>query len=65
MSAVLCQVEVSATGSSLIQWSPTECRVSECDREASTMSSPWPTMAVETEKKKVFVYVSDTALSTD
>jgi hypothetical protein len=34
MSVVCCQVEVFATGWSLIQ-SPTECRVSECDREAS------------------------------
>jgi hypothetical protein len=30
-----CQVEVSATGWSLVQRSPTECGVSECDREAS------------------------------
>ena len=26
------QVQVSATGRSLIQWSPTECGVSECDQ---------------------------------
>jgi hypothetical protein len=32
---VCCQVEVSATGWSLVQSSPTECGVSECDREAS------------------------------
>jgi len=32
---VLCQVEVSALGRSLVQRSPTECGVSiECDREA-------------------------------
>ena len=32
---VLCvvQVEVSASGRSLVQRSPTECGVSECDRE--------------------------------
>jgi len=31
---VLCQVEVSASGGSLVQRSPTECGVSiECDRE--------------------------------
>jgi hypothetical protein len=33
---VLCQVEVSATGWSLVQTSLTECGVSKkCDREAS------------------------------
>jgi hypothetical protein len=32
---VCCQVQVSATGWSLVQSSPTECGVSECDREAS------------------------------
>ena len=41
VSVVCCQVEVSATGRSLVQRSPTEC-VSECDSEASTMRRPWP-----------------------
>ena len=27
----------------LVQRSPTECGVSECDRESSTMRRPWPT----------------------
>jgi hypothetical protein len=27
-----CQVEVSATGRSLVQMSPTDCDVSECDQ---------------------------------
>jgi hypothetical protein len=36
VSAVCCQVEVSATGWSLVQRSPTECGVSiNCDSEAS------------------------------
>jgi hypothetical protein len=36
VSVVCCQVEVSASGWSLIQRSPTECVVSKkCDREAS------------------------------
>ena len=30
---VCCQVEVSAMGRSLIQRSPTECNLSECDLE--------------------------------
>jgi hypothetical protein len=38
-----CQIEVSASGCSLAQRSPTECGVSECDREASITSRPWPT----------------------
>jgi hypothetical protein len=37
MSVVFSQVEVFATGKSLVLRSPTECAVSECDREASTM----------------------------
>jgi hypothetical protein len=32
-----CQVEVSATVLSIVRMSSTECGVSECDREASTM----------------------------
>jgi hypothetical protein len=46
VSVVCCQVEVSATGWSLVQRSPTECGVSECDREASTRR-PRPTRVVE------------------
>jgi len=34
MGVVCCQVEVFASGWSLVQRSPTECDVSECDREA-------------------------------
>ena len=36
------QEEVSAAGLPLVQRSSTECGVSECDREASTLSRPWP-----------------------
>jgi len=43
LSVMCCQVVVSASGSSLVQRSPTECGVSECDRESSTMTRPWPT----------------------
>ena len=39
IGAVCCQVAVSASGWSLVQRSPTECSVSECDREASIMRS--------------------------
>jgi hypothetical protein len=43
VSIVCCQVEVSATGWSLVQRSPAECGVSERDYEASVMWRPWPT----------------------
>jgi len=37
---VFCQAEVSATGRSFVQKSPTECGVSECDPESSKMRLP-------------------------
>ena len=42
VSVVCCQVEMSATGWSFIQGSPTECSLSECDFEASIKRRPWP-----------------------
>jgi len=40
---VLCyQLQVSASSWPLIQRSPTECGVSECDREASKVRKSWP-----------------------
>jgi hypothetical protein len=44
---VFCQVEVSATGHSLVQWSPVECVLSECDLKTSTMRRPSPTRPLE------------------
>ena len=44
MSVVCCQAEVSASGWSLVQRSPTKRGVSECDREATIMTWLWPTM---------------------
>jgi hypothetical protein len=43
VQCLVCQVEVSATGRSRVQRSPTECGVSECDREPSIMRRPWHT----------------------
>jgi hypothetical protein len=44
MSVVCCQVHVFSSGGSLVQKSsPTECGVSECDREASILRKPWST----------------------
>jgi len=42
-----CRVKDSAMGRSLFQRSPSECAVSECDFEISTMSRPRPARAVE------------------
>jgi hypothetical protein len=42
VSVMRCQVQVSASGRSLAQRSPTESDVSECDREASIRRRPWP-----------------------
>jgi hypothetical protein len=42
LECVVCHEEVSASGWSPVQRRPTECGVSECDREASIMR-PWPT----------------------
>ena len=42
VSVVCCYVEVSATGRLLVQSSPTEPGVSECDLETSIMRRPRP-----------------------
>jgi hypothetical protein len=48
LSVVCSLVEVSASGWSLVQRSPTECGVSECDREALIMRKPWPNRGCRT-----------------
>jgi len=45
------QVEVSASGRSLVQRSPTECGVSEYDSVASIMRRPWPIRSFGAIKK--------------
>ena len=52
VSVVCCQVEVSASSSSLVQRSPTKCGLSECDRESSTKTRPWPTRDCRAMVKK-------------
>jgi hypothetical protein len=44
-NVVCCQVEVSVTGRSAVQRSPTDCGVSECDSEARIMRRLCPTVA--------------------
>ena len=51
VSVLCCQVEVSMSGWSLIQRDPTECRVSEYDREASIMRWPWPTRGCSNDRR--------------
>ena len=46
VSVVCCNIEVSASGRSLVQRSPTECAVAECDHESSRTRCHWPTKAV-------------------
>jgi len=52
VSFVCCQVEVSASARSLVQRSPTECSLSEYDRESSIMRKPWSSRAVAPLLKK-------------
>ena len=47
-----CQVEVSASGRSFVQRSPTECVVSECDIQTSTMMTPKPARGVGAMREK-------------
>jgi hypothetical protein len=57
VSVVCCQVEIYMSGLSLAYRSPTECGVSECDREASITRRTWPTRAVEPWKKTNYVKI--------
>ena len=43
---VCCQVKFSASGRSLVQKSPAECGVSECDHEFSIIRRTWMNGAV-------------------
>jgi hypothetical protein len=54
-----CQVEVFASGWSLVQRSPTECGVSECDREASVMRRPWPTRGCCAKKRSYSNFINN------
>jgi hypothetical protein len=63
VSAVCCQVEVSASGSSLVQRSPTECDVSECDLETSKSRRPNARFALLRHRKgKDALFQASTAL---
>ena len=54
MSVVCCQVEVSATGSSLVQMSPTDCGASLCViKKARESGGPSPLGGCRAKKKKL------------
>jgi hypothetical protein len=74
VSVVCCQEEVSVSGWSLVQRSPIDCCVFECDREASILKRPWPTGAVgpckdkDSTKRKALpqdTYIHKRTLTTD
>ena len=56
VDVVCCQVEVSASGQSLEQWSPTECGVSEYHRKASILRRPTGGCYAMVKKKKCDYY---------
>ena len=59
VSVVCCQVEDSVRGSSLVQRSPTEYGVSECDLEKLTIREPKPNRADGPwERGAILIHVS-------
>ena len=54
LSLLCLHIEVSARGRSLVQRSPTECGVSECDHEASIIKKAYVHWGTGTMKKKTF-----------
>jgi hypothetical protein len=56
LCVVCCQVEVSAMGRSLIQRSPTECGVSECDLGTLSMGKPSLTrLGMSNHEKNIYI----------
>jgi hypothetical protein len=51
-----CLVEISASGRSLVQRSPAEYDVSECNHEASVMGKPWPTRVCSAMEKEMTLF---------
>jgi hypothetical protein len=56
VSVEYCQVEVSATGRSLVQWRLTDCGVSESDLEISAMRRPQPTRVVQPRETSLILF---------
>jgi hypothetical protein len=53
LCVVYFQVKVFLSGSSLVQRSSIDCGVSECDREASTMTGPCSNRGCRAMKKRI------------
>jgi len=51
-------LQVFASDRSFVQSSPTECGVTECDREASVMRRAWPKGAIAPWGRKIKKYDS-------
>jgi hypothetical protein len=64
VSVVCYPVEVSVTGRSLSQWSPTERGVSECDRETSQMK-PRPTRGCSAVRKTFIMAAGSLVIETE
>jgi hypothetical protein len=60
VSVMCCQVKVSASGWSLVQRSPSEFGVADCDREALIMRWLWPTRGSCTYTKTIKYFVEVT-----
>ena len=64
VSVVCCQVDVSATGRSLVKRSPTECSVSlRVIYKPRAQGGPGPRWAVETERNKKSIVVQHCPLT--
>ena len=55
MIIVYCWVKVSARDPSLVQRGPTECVVSESDREVLIMTKSWPLGTVVQWEIKIYI----------
>ena len=57
-----CQLEVSETVRLLVQWSPTECGVSECDPDTSAVRRPWATVGCRAMRKKKLNFLQSVSI---
>jgi hypothetical protein len=55
---VCCQIEISATGRLFVQRSPSECGVSQCDLETSTIRRSRPTRVCRVKKNMCFCIIN-------
>jgi hypothetical protein len=70
VSAACCQVDFLASEWSLVQRNPSECGVSECDREASTLNlrrltNPYRGRTALLTSKRCILYIYSTNIGTE